>query len=321
MPAVYVVSPSSSPLPFPRRRARAEQELRRRFRRVTFGPCWTGDGDGDARAASAPSRAQEISEAVAAGATLLLGATGGWTCNEVLPFVDFELIRERRAVVCGFSDVSALLVAIYARTGVEAIHGPTALPSYGEAGGIDDASHGHLLETLAGAEHEVPAPERSTGESRRWEELDDDRRARRPVGRWRCLREGTASGPLVAVNMDVLERLVGTSYMADLAGHVLLLDDVGESPGRMMSQLVHLRQAGVLDDVCALVFARFPDAAPAQRAAREAVLEEVAGWMSGPVVADVDFGHTAPMCSLPLGRCLRIQAHRGHVGLRLMARA
>ncbi len=131
-----VLSPSSSPRRFPRRQARALAELRRHFTTVHLGSGWGRDIAGEA--GTPQERAQELMElARMPSRPLLIASTGGYSCNELLPFLDYDELARLRANICGFSDVSTILLAILARSDLISFHGPTVLPTYGEAGGID----------------------------------------------------------------------------------------------------------------------------------------------------------------------------------------
>ena len=204
-PAVTVFSPSSSPAPFPRRRERAFRNLCSAFADVRTGPGWLRDDRN--RAGTAAERARELDESVANGQSrLLMASTGGYSCNEILPLLDYERVRAARPAICGFSDVSTLLLALLAQAGIVCFHGPSALPSYGEPGGADAWSHRCLLDVVCKRDRTMTwtAPGAYTGAPDLWDRTDGERRARVPAPAWSTVRPGVGRGRLICANLEAL---------------------------------------------------------------------------------------------------------------------
>lgn len=113
---------------------------------------------------------------------------------------------------------------------------------------------------------------------------------------------GTATGPLLGGNLSVLTRLVGTPFMPDLTGAVLVLEDVAEAPYRVDRMLTHLRLAGHLDDLAAVVLGSFTpgDVEPPSWSMAE-VLDDAFQDAPYPVISGVVYGHCLPRVTLPWG--------------------
>ncbi|GAA3053879.1 S66 peptidase family protein [Actinokineospora globicatena] len=245
------------------------------------------------------------------GVDAVLYALGGQHSAQLLPTLDFDLIAANPKVFCGYSDATTLLAAVHQRTGLVTFYGPALIPQFGELPEPYPETVEHFTRVVGTA---APA-----GVLPRFDyevvDLDFDRREReqRPRDRRepqprKVLRRGRARGPALAACLPSLCTLVGTPWMPDLAGRVLLLEtpEPPYSPGTADAHLWHLRNAGVLDDVAAVVFGR-----PLGWSAEEAVAFEVAAVdcleaLSVPVVAEVEFGHTNPIWTIPLGIDLEV---------------
>jgi muramoyltetrapeptide carboxypeptidase len=125
----------------------------------------------------------------------------------------------------------------------------------------------------------------------------------------RVLREGDAAGPLVPANLSVLTSLVGTRFLPDLTGAVLVIEDVGEAAYRVDRYLNQLLHSGCLARLAGLVYGQFTEGDDAQWL--PAVFADFARQIRGPVVAGLEFGHGFPSLSLPVGRLARLEASAG----------
>ena len=117
---------------------------------------------------------------------------------------------------------------------------------------------------------------------------------------------GIAEGPLLVGNLTVATHLLGTKHCPNLAGRVLLLEDVGEAPYRIDRLLTHWRLSGALQQLAGLGFGRFegceaPDDEQRPGFALEEVLRERSLDLGIPVVGDLPFGHGQPNAALPWG--------------------
>lgn len=233
-------------------------------------------------------------------------AIGGRHSAQLLSALDFGLIADNPKVLCGYSDATTLLSAVHQQTGLVTFYGPALIPQFGELPEPYPETVEHFTRVVSTA---APA-----GVLPRFDyevvDLDFDRREReqrprdrrRPLPR-KVLRGGWARGPAFAACLPSLCTLIGTPWMPDLAGHVLFLETPEPPYGAPTadSHLWHLRNAGVLDDVAAVVFGR-----PLGWSAEEDVAFEVAalecfGGGAFPVMAEVEFGHTNPIATIPLG--------------------
>lgn len=236
----------------------------------------------------------------------VLCTIGGDHSAQLLPRLDLDLIAAHPKVFCGYSDITSLHLAIHAHTGLVTFYGPAVIPQWGAVGGPLDYTVEHFLRVTGRAQPAGPLP-RSEFEI---QDSDFDRAERTgtPLRRSSsparvALREGRAGGPLLAACLPSARNVIGTPWEPDLRGRVLLLETPEQpyDPATADADLTHLRLAGWLDDLAALVLCRpygFSDAQTDQL--HDAVMTHVASF-DYPVLARVEGGHTDPLPTLPLG--------------------
>jgi muramoyltetrapeptide carboxypeptidase len=229
---------------------------------------------------------------------------GGYNSNGLLDRLDYDLIQAHPKIVMGYSDITALLVAITTRTGLVTFQGPALLPQFGEADGLDPYTRDLMLRMLTRTEPvgAIPPAPHVVDELLQWDEEDDRPRRRRPNPGPMPLTPGVASGPLVAANLATLLHLAGTPFWPRLSGAILVIeDDEEETPATWDRGLTQLRLMGVFDEVAALLIGRLPPAAELETALLGRLVQAVIGPRRFPVALDLDFGHWDPIMVLPIG--------------------
>jgi muramoyltetrapeptide carboxypeptidase len=217
------------------------------------------------------------------------GGRGGSGGSALLPGVRYDLIRDNPKILVGFSDVTALHLAIHRLAGLVTFHGPAAISTF------SDYSAEHLRAVLM-----EPRPTftiRMAGENRRMA-------AEQPQFAERVFVPGTATGRLIGGNLSVLAALVGTPYAAQMKGRIAFLEDVGEAPYRISRMMTQLVQGGGLAQAAAVVFGVCSRcAAPAGEASLtlEETLEDLLGALRVPSAYGFSFGHIAHHFTIPLG--------------------
>ena len=232
----------------------------------------------------------------------VMAMRGGWGSQRLLPFLDWATIRANPKLLVGFSDITALHLAIQARAGFPTIHGPTAGSSwskYSYAAFRDLAFDGKL-----------PLYRNPPGEQ--------DRLVQRQ-GRTQTLRPGTAGGKLLGGNLTVLASLVGTPWLPDFSGAILFLEDTDEAPYRIDRMLTQIGQAGILRRVAGVVFGQCTNCKPSDGSTSLFTLDEVLAQhltpLGVPVYTGAMFGHIDNQFSLPVGCRAEIDADAGTIRL------
>jgi muramoyltetrapeptide carboxypeptidase LdcA involved in peptidoglycan recycling len=254
------------------------------------------------------ARADDLHEAfMDDDVTVVLAAIGGNHSNQVVPHLDYDVIRSHPKVFQGFSDMTVLHWAFLKHAGLRTFYGPAFTLNLAEYPGVLSYTDKWLREAWFGdrALKFEPAAE--------WTEefLDFDKkidltrpRRLRPTTGWTTVRSGRAEGPLLGGCLETIgARLKGSPEWLELDGAVLFLETSEEShgPGDADAFLSDLERLGVFRQVSGLVMGR-PYAYSAED---HEVLKEVVAVRTAesgiPVLADFDAGHTDPMLTLPLG--------------------
>lgn len=230
-------------------------------------------------------RADELNGYLAApDVRAIIAARGGYGVMRILDRLDANALRRDPKIVCGFSDLTALLSWCVADARVRPIHGPMVV-QLGKLPAEDVAWLYRLLEDPLPA-GPLPAPA--------------------PLARLGKRGGGTLEGRLVGGNLELVTRLIGTPWELDLGAAVFLMEDVGERPYRIDRMLTQLKLAGALDGVRAVVageFTRCEDEEGRPPSSAEVIAERLAAF-DLPGLADLPVGHGARNFALPLGaRC------------------
>ncbi|HYI49529.1 MAG TPA: LD-carboxypeptidase [Allosphingosinicella sp.] len=231
----------------------------------------------------------------------IFAVRGGWGSARVLPHLDFELIRANPKLLIGFSDITALHLALAARTDCPSIHGPNAASAWGR---LSWDSFRRLA-----FDAETPTWVAPAGA--------EDRLAQRS-GRTRTFRPGRASGPLLGGNLTVLSALVGTPYLPSFDGAILFLEDVEEAQYRIDRMLTQLALAGILGRVAGVVFGQCTDCVARNSSSiggftLSEVLAQHLAPLGVPAFQGALFGHIENQFSLPVGVRAEIDAAAGTI--------
>ncbi len=214
--------------------------------------------------------------------SVIITARGGYGTMEMLPHLDFDLIRSSNTIIVGMSDACALLLPWSEQAGVFSVHGPGLGTSFADYHEKEDAreSADSLIRLLSKPET-------------------------RYEGDGHVVREGKGSGRLIVSNLTMLASLLGTKWEVDTEGAVLVLEEVGARPFQVHRSLLQLYLAGKLDDLAALVFGRFSRCESDNGPSVEEVIDTATcSMLQGsryPVLREMPFGHWGENQALPLG--------------------
>jgi muramoyltetrapeptide carboxypeptidase LdcA involved in peptidoglycan recycling len=232
------------------------------------------------------------------GVAAIMSVIGGMNSNELLPHLDWALISDNPKVFCGYSDITALQNAMLAKVGLVTYSGPH-WSTFGMRDHFEPTGEWFALAVFDDGPMELRPSEYWTDDL--WF-ADQDTRTLRANEGWWALREGKASGRLVGGNLSTLNLLQGTEFMPSLDGTLLFLEDDGISDvrtfARDLTSLLQLPDAG---GVTGLVVGRFQVASGMTRAVLEEIVSRQQPLRGVPVLANVDYGHTNPLATLPVG--------------------
>lgn len=311
---IGVISPSAGlAAMFPHRAERGRAALERLGFKVAFGRHALGrrgylSGTPAERAADIHAFARD--PAVRA----VISSIGGDHACHLLPLLDVELLRAHPKIWMGFSDMTVLNVALLAGAGLVTFNGPhlmTELADFPAAPAYSISSMLRLLTDPAPAGRLEPS-DWQTDEFLDWgAKLDLTRaRARGPAPGWRWIKPGFAEGRLAGGCLESLQHLRGTRFWPDLRGGILFLETSEEAPppAKVDGILMDYHNMGVFDQLGGLLWGRSSGYDDAMHDELEAILLERTAGYGFPIVTRMDFGHTSPMLTLPLGCLARLDS-------------
>lgn len=243
---------------------------------------------------------------------LIVAAIGGDHSCQLLPLLDFDLIAANPTLFMGYSDITVLNVAIWQRTGLTTMNGPTLLTDFAENPQMLEYSRSSVLNALCD-----PSPIGVVAHSPLWTEefLDwgqrlDLERPRRlePSGGWTWLKGEVGEGILIGGCLASLQHLRGTDYWPDWEDAILFFETSEEvpPPAEIDGVLMDYENMGVFDRLHGMIVGRPMGYSAAQKEQlRKIILERTAAY-GFPIVTDMDFGHTSPQFVLPVGCRARI---------------
>lgn len=228
--------------------------------------------------------------------------SGGSGVNAILPLLDWEQIERFPKVVMGYSAITALLIGLYAKIGLVTFHGPMILNGFSEYPQPFAYTWQSLEQVLFKTE-----PVGTLKPPAQWTDAytsEDQPRAMKTNPGWRWLKGGKASGPLIGGNLSVMLTLVGTSYWAPLGGAILCLEEVNFGNGllrKVDESLAQCQQMGLFDQIAGLVIGKVNELSEEEEKLFESLVLEYTAGSQFPILTGVDFGHTAPQLTLPIG--------------------
>ncbi|GAB4247169.1 MAG: LD-carboxypeptidase [Acidobacteriota bacterium] len=253
-------------------------------------------------AGSDEERAEEFNEQFAdPSVKAVLAVRGGWGCARILPLIDFALVGRNPKILVGYSDVTALLLAVHARTGLVTFHGPVGL------GPWNSFTVDYFRRVLFGGEPVLYRNPRDKGDY--LTQVHD---------RVQTIRPGKATGRLLGGNLTVLAALMGSPYVPDWEGAVLFLEDVSENIYRIDRSLTQLKLAGVLDKINGFVFGKCTECGPGEgygSLTLEQVFDDHILPLGIPAWHGAMIGHIANKFTLPEGIPAEIDATEGTIRL------
>jgi muramoyltetrapeptide carboxypeptidase len=223
---------------------------------------------------------------------------GGWGAARLLPFLNFDAIAKNPKVLFGYSDITALHMAIAAKVGLVTFHAPTGFSAWNEL-----SASWFKRVTI-------------DGETAQFVNEPDFKGRIVPVGnRTQTIRPGKAEGRLLGGNLTVLAHLVGTPYLPDFTGKILFLEDVHEAVYRVDRMLTHLKLAGLLSKIKGFIWGQCTDCDPDSGGygslTLEEVLEDHIKPLGVPTYRGAMIGHIDKQFTVPVGIAAEMDADTG----------
>lgn len=269
--------------------------------KVSFGTNTIADNWDASGSTSISKRTDDLHQAFAdKSVKAVFTVIGGSNSNQLLDYTDYNLIAENPKIFCGFSDITALLNAIHAQTGLVTFSGPH-FSSLGMLKGIEYTIKNMRNMLMDGGENRLfPSPEWSDD---LWFLDQQNRNFIKNDGYWK-LQGGAAEGTLIGGNLGTFNLLLGTKYRPEFKPDTILFIEDTESANAAIftRNLQALIQQPDFKNVKGILIGRFQKKSNVTREQLEFMVQRFENHLKGiPVIANLDFGHSTPLLTIPVG--------------------
>jgi muramoyltetrapeptide carboxypeptidase LdcA involved in peptidoglycan recycling len=270
----------------------------------------------DFNSASIASRVNDLHNAfLNKKVKVIISTIGGFNSNQLLRYINYKIVEQNPKIFCGFSDITALHNAIYSKIGLVCYYGPH-FSSFGMKKGFD-----YTLEYFKKCLFDsnpfniMPSMEWSDDE---WYKGQEKRNFIENKG-YISINEGEAEGTIIGGNLCTLNLLQGTEFMPYLKGSVLFIEDDYESKpyhfDRDLQSLIHQPE---FERVKGIVIGRFQKKSKMTNDLLTKIIKTKKELQEIPVISNVDFGHTTPVVTFPIGGKVKIISSNKNIELKVI---
>jgi muramoyltetrapeptide carboxypeptidase LdcA involved in peptidoglycan recycling len=270
----------------------------------------------DFTSSSIESRIDDLHEAFAdKNVKAIITVIGGFNSNQLLRHLDWDLIKQNPKIFCGYSDITALNNAIFAKTGLVSYSGPH-YSTFGQELYFDYTLECFKKCLLSDEPFEINPSKEWTDDH--WFKNQTERNPIANDGFW-IINEGRALGTILGANLCTFNLLQGTEYFPNLQDSILFIEDDEESQrhhfDRDLQSLIHLPDFG---KVKGIVIGRFQNTSKVTKDILTKIIKSKKELNSLPVIANVDFGHTDPKITFPVGGVAEMEAKDNICSLKIL---
>ncbi len=223
----------------------------------------------------------------------IFSARGGYGTLRILDLLNYNLIKKNPKILLGFSDLTALHLAIYKKCNLVTFHGPMVGSDFSR---LSRYNKNYFFKAVS---QKKPIGKIQNSNK---------------VGNWKVITPGRAAGKILGGNLTLVCRLLGTAYEPDFKGKILFLEDINSEPYQIDSLLAQLNLAGVLDRVQGVILGEFYDFRPGKAKSSGLHVREVFvdyfKHRPYPVIYPVSCGHGKDKITIPLGVKVTIDTYK-----------
>ena len=253
------------------------------------------------QSSSVRSRVDDLHEAFSdKNVKAVMACIGGFNANEILPYLDYELIKANPKILCGYSDITVLLNAVYAKTGIVTYHAP----HFAALGFLDEREYTqkYFSECIMCENPFFVKPSEN-------------------ARNYTVIQEGECEGKIIGGNLCTLNLLQGTPYMPDIKNKILFLEDDNIMGDYFLCEfdrnLQSLLQVSGAESIKGIVFGRFDESCKMTEDMIRAIIKDKVS-PDIPIIFGVDFGHVYPMISFPIGGKVRLSANGDIIDIQII---
>lgn len=299
----------------PKRTKRAIEFLQKKGFKIKLGKL-TGKKD-YYRSGTIKERADELNELIRdKEIKCIMSSIGGYNSNSLLPYIDYEAFKQNPKILIGYSDVTAILLAIYAKTGISTFYGPALVPTFGEYEPLVADNWRYFEEICMNNNLENYEYKKSNNWS---DELINWENYKRPKklyeNEWKTEIGGTFQGRLIGGNLNTMMGIWGTEYMPEIKkGDILYIEDTMKNPMILEREFALLKNSNVFEKISGIIMGKheqYDDLDTNKRPAE--VLLEILADKKIPFLSEFDSCHTHPIMPLLIGATYKIDVNNKKV--------
>ncbi|MEG0440321.1 MAG: LD-carboxypeptidase [Solibacillus sp.] len=276
----------------------------------------TGKSD-NYRSGSPKERAEELNQLLRdSSISMIISMIGGTNSNSILPYIDYDAFKQTPKLVVGYSDATAVLLALYAKTGIPTYYGPSLVASFGEFEPLVNDTYSYFEKYFCVSQvipYELEMPKYWSDEKVNW--LDYTGKKTLYENQWLGINEGIAEGRLIGGNNNAMYGFIGTPYFPEIKqGDILLIEDTTKDAATVEKNLAMLKLHGIFDKVSGILLGKheqYNDLGTGRKPL-DLLLEQLDG-KHVPILAEFDSCHTHPMIPLAIGKKVRIDTYHNTV--------
>lgn len=271
----------------------------------------------DFASSSIESRIKDLHEAFSdKNVKAISTVIGGFNSNQLLKYIDWDLIKNNPKILCGFSDITTLNNAILAKTGLVSYSGPH-YSTFGQKLYFD-YTLGYFKKCLMFDDpFEIKPSENWSDDA--WYKDQDNRKLIKNDG-WLVISEGEAQGTILGANLCTFNLLQGTEYFPEFTKNTILFVEDDEMSNavtfdRDLQSVIHQPE---FENVRGIVIGRFQKASEIPNDVLIKIIKTKKELDNLPVIAGVDFGHTSPMITYPIGGEVEMDSKKDRSSLEII---
>jgi len=238
---------------------------------------------------------------------VLMAFWGGANTNQILPYLDYDLFKQFPKPIIGFSDTTALLLAVNKLSGVRTYMGPSGITF--DKPQPFEYSYEYFKRIVLDKEQEVTIVDSPDfADDQYFLRPDNDHRILQSNAGRKVYKKGATEAGVVAANLQTLLVLAGTQYFPDLSGKILFLEEAeSEDPSMIHRFFTQLTQVIDLNTLAGICIGRYASQSGFKEGkTEEMIYDDVFADLSIPILYNLDFGHTDPLFTIPIGARARI---------------
>lgn len=279
--------------------------------KVTFAKNVSNSINDDFKCASISDRVEDLHEAFKdKNVKAILTVIGGYNVNQILDYIDYDLIRNNPKILCGFSDITALSNAIYAKTGLVTYYGPH-FSSFGMKYGFDYTMQ--YFKKMLMNDEKIIIKNSDEWSDDSWFKNQEDRKFIKNSG-MKIIHPGNVKGKIIGGNLCTLNLLQGTEYMPNIDNSILFIEDddlvgnefIREFDRDLQSLLHHSKEKNIKG----IIIGRAEINSNMNDNKWRKIIETKKELKNIPVIIDANFGHTTPIFTFPIGGNVEIKADK-----------